>query len=431
MNNKIKNIVIGLVLAIAVTGGLFVYEVNKEHHYTPKTAEILVENREQLKTEFIMKDNETAQIALAQKLSFVSDVENGTANLESTKKVFGFYECEINRVYDEYNPAVTYTISDSSIAQIDENGVITAVTKGEAVVTVTADEISTDIPLTVYKAVEIVQLEQDVVLLKGERKSFLSLGEYEVVLSEFYSTDEKVVAVNRNGTATAVGKGKAEVFTYKDEAKTEKISTKVTVKQPVESLSMAGITLYVGDSATLKATYKPRNADYGTNISYKTSDSTVAGVNGNVVTALKAGETTITATSANGVKIQTKLTVLTPPKATPTVTTITKAEFDAYGGEKFTDYSPYDSYFKITFDQPVLGFMINYVNDTGTSKTIGDAIYNNAQVPANTPLYFAVCINTSDVFHTRGFSYTNRDGSKVSYGLHFSGWDGSVIKSKY
>ncbi|MBR5306602.1 MAG: Ig-like domain-containing protein, partial [Oscillospiraceae bacterium] len=232
MKNKFKIIIFISAIILAVVGGLFIYEVKKEHHYTPVTAEIVIDSEDTIKNAFIIKDGVMPTLNLSEHLTFVSDVENGTANLETTKKVFGFYECEINRVYDEYLPAVSYKSSNTDIAEADENGVITSKTKGETVITVTADNITLDIPVTVYRGIEIAELEQNIVLLKGESKSFLSVEEYDVVLSEFYSSDENVASVNKNGTVTANSKGKAEIYTYKDD---EKISTQITVKQPVES----------------------------------------------------------------------------------------------------------------------------------------------------------------------------------------------------
>ena len=91
MKNKSKIILIILAVILAVVGGLFIYEVKKEHHYTPVTAEIVLDNPDVIKETFIIKDGVMPALNLAEHLSVVSDVENGTANLETTKKVFGFY----------------------------------------------------------------------------------------------------------------------------------------------------------------------------------------------------------------------------------------------------------------------------------------------------------------------------------------------------
>lgn len=66
------------------------------------------------------------------------------------------------------------------------------------------------------------------------------------------------------------------------------------------------MTLKVGDTATLKATITPENAD-NLNYSFSTSDSKVATVTpkaGNV-TAVSAGTTTITVTTEDGSKTAT------------------------------------------------------------------------------------------------------------------------------
>lgn len=430
-----RKIIAFLLAAAVLVGGLFAYEVNKKHHYIPQTAEIKFDDIAITDKTFILQDGENIAFDLKTYMTFVSDVENGTANLETIKKVFGFYECEINWVYDEYSPVVTYKTDNEAVASVDRQGVISATAKGKANITVTADNVSLDIPVTVYKGVEIDSFEQGIVLLKGDNIDVLKLDEYEVALSQLYSSDENIVTINQNGIATALKKGKAEIYTYKDEAKKEKVSTTITVKQPVETVTVNKVTAYVGDTVKLKASYTPQNADYGTTITYKVADSSVATINGNMVTAVKAGETVITATSGNGVTGQAKLVVKNPPQAIPTVTGITKAEFESYTGEKFSDGSPYASYFKITLDQPVVSFSINYVNEDinaiPTTISTGAAIYKNASVPANTPLYFAVCINTSDVVYTRGYSFVNRDGSKKYFTLYQSLKDGSMLTREY
>lgn len=431
MNGKLKKIAGVLAVFLICVIGLFVYEIKKEEHYTPHTAEIVFDEEKFPATALVLKERGTENFNLADCLTFLSDVDNGTANLEATKRVFGFYECDVNRVFDDYVPVIGYQSSDENIATVNENGVITPVSKGTATITVTADDISLDIPITVYKLVKLTDVEQNIVIFKGKIKSIFSLSDYEIPMSEIYSSNENIVAVNQDGTITGISRGKAEVFVYTNEEKTEKLSTTVTVKQPVETVSIENITIYMGDTVTLKTSYGPADADYGNTFTYKSADSSVAFVDGNTVSGLKAGETTITATSGNNVSRQAKITVLAPPKATPTVTTIKKEEFETYGGEKYTDGSDYDSYFKISFNHPIASFRLNNISDDGSTKTTGSAIYNNVSVEANSPIYFRVYVNQSDVFDYIGFSYVNKDGTSKTYSLHTSGRDGSVLMTEY
>ena len=428
---KMKKIISVLAVFFICITGIFIYEVRKEEHYVPHTGEIVFDDQKFPATALVLKEQGTENFNLADCLTFLSDVDNGTANLETTKKVFGFYECNVNRVFDDYVPVISYQSSDENIAKIDENGIITPISKGTAKITVTADDVSLDIPITVYKLVKLTDVEQNILIFKGKIKSIFSLSDYEIPMSEIYSSNENIVAVNQDGTITGVSRGKAEVFVYTNEEKTEKLSTTVTVKQPVETVSIKNITIYMGDTATLNAAYGPTDADYGTSFTYKSADPSVAFVNGNSISGIKAGETTITAVSGNNVSGQAKVTVLAPPRATPTVTTIKKEEFDAYEGEKYTDGSDYDSYFKISFDHPIASFKLNNISDNGSTKTTGSAIYNNVSVEAGSPIYFRVYVNQSDVFDYIGFSYVNKDGTSRAYSLHTSGRDGSVLMTEY
>ncbi len=442
MSKKLKIILVSALLIVCFTACVFIYQINKPHHYTPVTSEIILNNEESIKIPFLLNDGESEiEINLGNSLSFVSDIENNTANLEETQRVFGFYECEINRVYDEYIPVISYSSSNENIAKVDENGVVTATSKGKAIITVKADEISTQIPITINKVVMVEELEQNITMLTGETKNIISLGEYEVAFSDFHSSNVHLVTVSQQGVIEAISKGTAEIFTYTDQAKTQKISTKVTVKQPVESLTVYDMTVNQTSQQKVRVSYLPLTADYGTNLTYKTSDPSIATVSGNVVTGVKEGTTTITVTSGNGIVGQAKITVTKPPRANVSVVDVSKAEFDAYTGEKYSDNSPYATHIKISFDQPVIGFRINYITDnnnslltggaTSNTLTTGSAIYNNANLPANTPIYFEIMVNESDIFKTRGFSYTNLDGSTFYYALYESGADGSILFRAY
>ncbi len=434
MNKKIKITIISIILIALLAVIFFVWEVNKTHYYTPITSEMHISDSSILKSAFLLTESEsTIEVPLKENINFVSDVDNQTAKLSTTKIVFGFYECDINRDYNEFNPSITYSSSNENVAVVSEEGILTLKSKGEAVITVKADEVSLDIPILVNKAVLVTELEQNITLLKGESKNIAIFNDYEVPFTDFYSSNESVVTVNQNGVVNAIAKGVAEVYTYIDEEKTQKVSTNITVKQPVESISVKSISIYEGDTAKIEVAYLPSNADYGTNFTYSLADPSIATISGSNLTGIKSNITQLTVTSGNGISAYTSVKVSPRPRAQVTITNISKEEFNAYTGEKYSDNSPYAGQFKISFSEPVIGFRINYVTDDLNKENIqtGAALYNNASVPANTPIYFDIIIAEGDVFSTRGFSYTNLDGTTVYYKIRLSGRDGSILYSEY
>ena len=105
-------------------------------------------------------------------------------------------------------------------------------------------------------------------------------------------------------------------------------------KSPVEvsyvSLNTTSIEIVEGDTFTLTASVSPENAEYD-DITWKSSNSSVASVSQGIVTAIQKGETTISAT-AGGISAICNVTVsakLIPAKLIP-VTSITIDKGDLF-----------------------------------------------------------------------------------------------------
>ena len=121
------------------------------------------------------------------------------------------------------------------------------------------------------------------------------------------STDGSIASVD-NGRVTALKPGNTTIKAKSDDGG-KTATCQVTVKAKVynvESVSLdkTNITLTEGDSETLTATVYPDNAT-NKNVSWKSSNTSVATVNNGVVTALKAGTATITVTTEDGGKTAT------------------------------------------------------------------------------------------------------------------------------
>ena len=124
-----------------------------------------------------------------------------------------------------------------------------------------------------------------------------------------WSSSNQAVATVNNGTVTAVSPGTATI-TATAGGKSGTCSVTVTKKTiAVSSLTLdhTEVNLTEEESVTLTATVSPSDAD-DKNVTWESSDNTIATVEGGKITALKEGEVTITAT-AGGQQATCKVTI--------------------------------------------------------------------------------------------------------------------------
>ena len=127
------------------------------------------------------------------------------------------------------------------------------------------------------------------------------------------SSDNGVATVDNSGKVTAVKAGSATItVTTSDGSKTATCSVTVTAKTiSVTGISLVKTTLELTEGAEgmLKATITPSDATNQV-VTWSTSDNNIAKVSDGKVTAVKAGEATITVTTSDGGKTATcKVTV--------------------------------------------------------------------------------------------------------------------------
>ena len=163
------------------------------------------------------------------------------------------------------------------------------------------------------------------------------------VKSTTYTSDKEAVAkVAQDGTITAVAEGTAKITTkivLSDD--TEKVlTTTVTVEKKITAVAVTGVSMNKGSvtlkpkaTVTLTATVKPSNAT-NKRVSWKSQNTKVATVTSSgKVTAVAAGSTTITATTADGgFKATCRVTVKIPV----TKVTLNKTKLTLGAKEKFT-----------------------------------------------------------------------------------------------
>ena len=131
---------------------------------------------------------------------------------------------------------------------------------------------------------------------------------------KYTSANEEIATVN-NGVVTGIKEGTTEITIESTEDESIKDTCTVTVK----AIELTGISLNktetkvgVGKTETLTVTYTPSNATYK-DIKWTSADRTIATVDENtgLITGVKAGETTITATSIEypNIKAECKVSV--------------------------------------------------------------------------------------------------------------------------
>ena len=217
---------------------------------------------------------------------------------------------------DAVDNTVKWDSSNQSVASVDNSGVVTAVSEGDAVISASAGGKSATCKVTVSRKVvpvESVSLDKDSMsLVEGESSTLVatvSPADATDKTVNWSSSNQSVASVDNSGVVTAVSEGESIITASAG----EKYATcKVTVSKkvvPVESVSLdkVSVSLVEGESCTLVATVSPSNASDKT-VTWSSSKQSVATVDSGVVTAVSEGESTITA-SAGGKSATCKVIV--------------------------------------------------------------------------------------------------------------------------
>ena len=217
------------------------------------------------------------------------------------------------------NAQFLWASSDTAVATVDTDGLVTAVDNGTATITAMAGEVSASAVLTVEQVAAAVSVSPtadtlvalgDVVRLTAEATD--ANGNL-VVNAEFSwaSGDTAVATVDEDGLVTAVDNGTATITATAGEVSGSAV---LTVAQEVTSVTVlpATDTLSVGNTLqlTAEATDANGNPVVDAEFSWESGDAAVATVDEDgLVTAVGSGTATITAT-AGELSASTALTVV-------------------------------------------------------------------------------------------------------------------------
>ena len=245
-----------------------------------------------------------------------------------------------------------WTTSNSSVATVDGNGLVTAKDKGTAIITATAEGKSDASEVTVAPGAvsKVFVTPNPLAMVAGDKQTLVVSAQDATgtVLSGhnpiWVSSDTRVATVSA-GQVTAVGAGTASISATIDNVTG---ATSVTVSRPpVGTVSVAPATITVGQKVRMTATITDTRGNVVTDraVTWSVPANLVATINASTgeVTGLLPGTVAVTATS-EGKSGSATLTVGLVPVATVTIapssrsitqnaaTTLTATTKDAAGG---------------------------------------------------------------------------------------------------
>ena len=216
--------------------------------------------------------------------------------------------------------------NDANVVSVDEKGKVTAKVAGTATVTafLTNGDQNIWVITVVRPKVTKITLNKTSATIDAGKTETLSVSKIEPTGSACstitWSTSNKSVATVNNGVVTGVASGTATITATCDGIKATAAITITKPKVTKITLNKTSATIEVGKTDTLSVSkIEPTGATCST-VTWSTSNKSVATVNNGVVTGVKAGTATITAT-CDGIKATATITVKNKP-------TITKLELN-------------------------------------------------------------------------------------------------------
>lgn len=255
--------------------------------------------------------NENAEI----KATVSVTVHEPVTRLEITNKAETLFTPDTYEVQGKVYPenasdkSVTWSSSDEEIATVSQDGTITALKKGEVVITLTSNDVNTvsdSFTLQVLTGVEGITTEKEEYSLHENTSLQLIPGfnpeEVDDSRVEYESSDESIFTVSPEGVVTGVLLGKAEltIRSLQNPQATKTVTINVTRAVTSISFDITSHRTNTGESFSIEATVCPEDASDKSFV-FASSDESVAIVSQTgEVTALSRGSVTITATTNDG-----------------------------------------------------------------------------------------------------------------------------------
>jgi uncharacterized protein YjdB len=227
---------------------------------------------------------------------------------------------------DSYDKTVTWRTSNSNIASVSSNGLVTANKVGTALIIATCNGISDTCVVTVKGITNInLNKSETSIYAGGTEQLFATIIPNNVIntMLTWSSSNTNIATVNQNGLVTAKKVGNAIITATATDGSGISASCEVAVNGITNIyLNKSSTSIYIGETESLTATILPTDVINKT-LTWSSSNTNIATVDQNgVVTAKAVGTATITAITTDGTNLSAScvVTVIPPYDLYPTTT---------------------------------------------------------------------------------------------------------------
>lgn len=206
------------------------------------------------------------------------------------------------------NKTIQWSSSNTSVATVDNNGFVTAIKQGTAVIyakSTDGSNVTAQCAIKVIKLVEGISLNLTSASINEGQTIQLQatiVPDYADNQTIKWSSDNATVAsVDQSGNVTALSKGEATITAQTTDGSNLSATCRITVIKLVSSivLSKSQLSIEKGESTTLTAKVTPTDAT-NTALQWSSMNEAIATVDNGVVTAVSCGKTKIIVEATDG-----------------------------------------------------------------------------------------------------------------------------------
>lgn len=204
-------------------------------------------------------------------------------------------------------PKAVWTSSDSTVASVNDNGLVKAVKAGKAVITAKVEDAEATCTITVKepekpKEISLNYTSYNMVTTETLELKAATVGFDAAPEITWTSSDSKIAVVDKNGKVKPVKEGKVTITAKAGEAKADCV---IEIVEPDENpdeikLNYSSYELEIGKTIQLKVIPEASSSNANRKTEWTSSDSSIAEVDDEgIVTAVKEGAVRIKAVVGN------------------------------------------------------------------------------------------------------------------------------------